>query len=293
MEARKPRNDTELRYWLENMVWYHHLGDEEISRATGLTLEECQRERARFNISVNNRPDRPADAALLVLPYPGGRHPRLGFLDGAMLPQRETKFSVFAPWDPFSYVVVDLPEAIFCNLGLLYLAHTHVPTLWTQKNITLPQLEWTRLENGGLEIERTLPNLISFGARVTPHRTEVRMELWLRNGSPAPLSELRVQVCTLFRGATGFESPTGENKLKQSPYVACRSANGKQWVVTAWEPTHRVWDNPPCPCIHSDPKLPDCAPGETVRAHGWFSFYEGKELDPEIRRAEAAGWRTS
>ena len=34
-----------------------------------------------------------------MLPYPGGRHPRLGFLDGAIRPQRETKVSVFAPWE--------------------------------------------------------------------------------------------------------------------------------------------------------------------------------------------------
>jgi hypothetical protein len=33
-----------------------------------------------------------------VLPYPGGRHPRVGFLDGAIDPQRGTKASVFAPW---------------------------------------------------------------------------------------------------------------------------------------------------------------------------------------------------
>jgi len=34
---------------------------------------------------------------LLVLPYPGGRHPRIGFLDGAIDPQRETKFTLREP----------------------------------------------------------------------------------------------------------------------------------------------------------------------------------------------------
>jgi hypothetical protein len=52
---------------------------------------------------------------LFVLPYPGGRHPRIGFLDGAVNPQRETKISVSTPWDEQSYVVVDLPEAIWSN----------------------------------------------------------------------------------------------------------------------------------------------------------------------------------
>src|SRR6185436_9225652 len=85
---------------------------------------------------------------LLVLPYPGGRHPRIGFLDGANDPQRETKFSVFLPWAPASYVVQDLPEAIFSNLGLTYLAHTHIPTVWSQKGVTLPPLEWKRNADG-------------------------------------------------------------------------------------------------------------------------------------------------
>lgn len=292
MEFRKPKDDADLRYWLENMVWYHHFSDEEIANVTGLALEEIQRERARFGINVNNRPPAAKDAPLLVLPYPGGRHPRIGFLDGALRPQRETKFSVFTPWDPFSYVVVDVPEAIFCNLGLLYLAHTHVPTLWTQQGLRLEPLEWTRGEDGRLEIARELPNGVSFGVRVAPARTEVRMELWLKNGTAAPLTNMRVQNCVLFRGASGFEQQTAENKVHASPYVACRNGAGKQWVVTAWDPCHRVWDNPPCPCMHSDPKLPDCAPGATTRARGWLSFYEGEDVRSSIRRIEESGWRS-
>jgi len=273
------------------MVWYHHFGDEEISRVTGLSLEECQQARSRFDISVNNRPKPAADAPLLTLPYPGGRHPRIGFLDGAVDPQRETKFSVFTPWDPFSYVVVDVPEAIFCNLGLLYLAHTHVPTLWSQQGITLEPLEWRRLPGGRLEIERELPNRVTFGVSVKPSRTEVRMELWVKNETAAPLTAMRVQNCVMFRGASGFELQTGDNKVKSSPYVACRSANGKQWVITAWIPVQRVWDNPPCPCMHSDPTIPDCAPGETTRARGWLSFFQGEDITAELRRIAATGWQ--
>lgn len=293
MKPRKPQNDEDLRYWLQNMVWHHHCSDEEIARVLGLELVDIQRERARFDISANTRPDRPADAPLLVLPYPGGRHPRIGFLDGAVDPQRETKVSVFTPWDPFSYVVADVPEAIFCNLGLLYLAHTHVPTLWSQQGIELEPLEWNRHEDSRLDIARTLPNNISFGASVTPSRTEVRLELWLKNGTSAPLTDLRVQNCVLFRGASGFELPTAENKVQASPYVACRDSGGKRWVITAWVPTHRVWDNPPCPCMHSDPKLPDCAPGATTRARGWLSFYEGTDIQAELRRIEALGWHAT
>src|SRR5438034_7127163 len=132
---------------------------------------------------MDNKPKRPAGAPLLVLPYPGGRHPRIGFLEGAIDPQRETKVSVFTPWDPESYVVADVPEAIWSNLGLIYLAHTHVTTVWERRGIELEPLEWKRRSDGSLEVERKLPNGIAFGARVAPGREAVRMELWLTNGT--------------------------------------------------------------------------------------------------------------
>ena len=141
------------------------------------------------------------------------RHPRIGFLDGAVRPQRETKFSVFTPWDDASYVVVDAPEAIWSNLGLTYLAHTHVPTVWTRRGIELERLEWQRRDGGRLEIERVLPNGIAFGATVTPTPDAVRMELWLRNGTDAPLTGLRVQNCVMLKGADGFTARRGSHDL--------------------------------------------------------------------------------
>jgi hypothetical protein len=116
-ESRRPRNDSELRYWLQNMVWYHQFSTPEITAATGLNADEASAALARFNISAGTRPKRGPNEPLLVMPYPGGRHPRIGFLDGAVRPQRDTKVSVFTPWDEASYVVVDVPEAIWSNLG--------------------------------------------------------------------------------------------------------------------------------------------------------------------------------
>src|SRR5207237_2080147 len=136
----KPKGDADLKYWLQNMVWYHRFSADELAEATGLTRDDIAATLKEFDIRPDNRPKRPADAPLLVLPYPGGRHPRIGFLDGAVNPQRETKISVFTPWDPKSYVVADVPEALWSNLGLTYLAHTHVPTLWTNQKITLEPL---------------------------------------------------------------------------------------------------------------------------------------------------------
>jgi hypothetical protein len=287
---RKPSNDVELRFWLENMIWHHRFTDPEIQNATGLTEAEIHSALKRFNIMPANRPKRAADAPLLALPYPGGRHPRIGFLDGAIRPQRETKVSVFTPWDESSYVVVDVPEAIWSNLGLTYLAHTHVPTVWTKQNVELAPLEWKRQAAGVLEIERTLPNGIRFGARVEPMKNSVRMELWLHNGTSGTLTGLRVQNCVMLKAAQGFNQQTNANKVFEKPYVACRSADGKRWIISAWEPCHRPWANPPCPCLHSDPKFPDCAPGETKRLRGWLSFYEGTDIQSEFKRIEKTGW---
>jgi len=129
-DYRRAKDDADLRYWLENMVWYHAFTNEEITAATGLAENKIEAAKKNFDIRPDNRPRRAEDAPILVLPYPGGRHPRIGFLEGAVDPQRETKFSVFTPWDANSYVVVDVPEAIWSNLGLTYLAHTHIDTIW-------------------------------------------------------------------------------------------------------------------------------------------------------------------
>jgi hypothetical protein len=290
---RRPRSDAELRDWLQNMVWHHRFTSEEVSAATGLSVEEVNSSLKKFSISAETKPRRGRSDRLLVLPYPGGRHPRIGFLEGAVRPQRETKVSVFTPWDEGSYVVVDVPEAIWSNLGLTYLAHTHVPTIWSKQGIELDPLEWNRPGDGSLSFTRRLPNGIVFGAKVSPSADAVRMELWLTNGTKEKLSDLRVQTCVMLKGAKGFEQQTNDNKVISSPYVAVHSADKKRWIITAWDPVFRSWGNAKVPCLHSDPKFPDCPPGETRRLNGWLSFYEGTDVDAEIKRIDKTGWRKS
>ena len=77
---------------------------QEIEAATGLSPRRIGESMARFEIHPDKPPSRPANAPLLVLPYPGGRHPRIGFLDGAIRPQRETKVRANA---------VATPDAMF------------------------------------------------------------------------------------------------------------------------------------------------------------------------------------
>jgi hypothetical protein len=88
----------------------------------------------------------------------------------------------------------------------------------------------------------------------------------------------------------GFNQQTNDNKVFAGSYVACRSGDGQRWVITAWHPLHRAWANPPCPCLHSDPRFPDCKPGETVKIQGWLSFYEGQDVQAEFKRIAKLGW---
>jgi hypothetical protein len=54
-----------------------------------------------------------------------------------------------------------------------------------------------------------------------------------------------VGAVVLLKGAEGFREQSNDNKVFSGPYAACRSADGRRWVITAWEPCHRPWGNPP------------------------------------------------
>ena len=119
---------------------HHRFTPAEAGAALGLTADEVTAAAKRLGIDPTKRPERKAGDPLLVLPYPGGRHPRIGFRDGAIRPQRETKVSVFAPWADGGYAVADVPEAVWFEPApkkpeLLYLAHTHVPTIWDRQKV--------------------------------------------------------------------------------------------------------------------------------------------------------------
>jgi hypothetical protein len=289
-EERPPKSDQDLRYWLENMVWHHGYSAAEASAATGIPEPEIVEALSKYRISATTRPRQNPRAGLKVLPYPGGRHPRIGFLEGAVNPQRETKISVFTPWDSTGYVVVDVPEALWSNLGLTYLAHTHIPTVWTKLGVGMEKQEWNRRDDGSLAIGRKLPNGIGFGALVNPGKAGVSMHLWLTNGTSELLTDLRVQNCVMLKAAPGFNQLTNANKVIRTPYVACKNETGKRWIITAWKPCHKPWANAPVPCLHSDPKFPDCPPGEIRHLSGWLSFYEGTDLDAELRRLDGLNW---
>lgn len=276
----------DLRFWLENMLVYHRYSWDEAARVCGWSAAEVQSKAAELSVSRNTTPAKPAEGQVRVLPYPGGREVRRGFTDGNVDFQRGMKASVFLPWDTTSYVVVDLPEAIFSEKRLLYLAHTHIPTIWDEQNVIIDNIDWTREADSSLHFERVLPNQVAFGAVIAPKAGGVDMELWLRNGSDQTLPGLRTQICDHLKGAPEFYEQTTTNKIFGCPSVAVRSADGDRWILTAWEHCGRAWGNALVPCLHADPVLPDCAPGETVRVRGRLWFYEGKDIDRELERAK-------
>ncbi len=263
------------------MIVDHRFSADEVRSATGLSIEQAVREVQRLAGQPAN-----GEGAVRVMPYPGGRHPRRGFLDGAIDPQRDTKVSVFAPWADGGYAVVDVPEAIFSNLGLTYLAHSHIPTIWTEKAIELEPMEWQVLGQDELKYERTLPNGIRFGSHVHVVDRVVRMEMWLHNGTDQPLTGLRSQVCVMLKGLVGFNSKRRRDALVRGPLIAIRADRHDRWIITGWEPNHRAWANPPVPCIHSDPIFPDCGVNETVRVRGAMWFYEGDQIEAVLNQCE-------
>jgi peptidoglycan/xylan/chitin deacetylase (PgdA/CDA1 family) len=296
LPAEMVATQREPAYWLENMLRYHQYAWDEAAEVIGRSDVEVRSQVQELHLNTTLLGFKHQEEVIRVLPYPGGRHPRIGSLEGAVLPHRGTKASVFLPWDPSSYIVVDIPEAIFSNLGLAYLAHTHIPTIWDARNLWLENIDWNRAPDGSLSTMRTLPNQITFGASIRPYTRQVEMELWLYNSSTETLSGLRTQICVMLKGAKEFSAQTNDNKLFRTPLSAVRSSRSDRWVLTAWEGCGRAWGNADSPCMHADPVLPDCPPGQTVRRKGRLWFYEGKDIESELQRAEktiAAVWTRS
>jgi hypothetical protein len=290
-EASASAIDEALEQKLRSMVIYHGYSIEEMAAATGQSVEFVRRALESFEISADSRPDRPEDGRLVILPYPGGRHPRLGFLEGAIDPRSDTKVSLVSPWGARDYAVVDLPEAIWWDDELLFLAHTHIPTLWTRAGIELDPMPWVSHPDRSLSNQRRLPNGVTIDAKVSPVHRGALMELSLTNHGDAPLRQLRAQVCVLLRGLSEFHEQTNELTALQSPYSARRSRQRpNRWLVTAWDGCHRAWANPECPCIHSDPSFPDCLPGQTVRARGVIAFVEAEDLQSALESVGRLNW---
>ena len=283
-EAAQTREN--LNAWLDNMILYHHYSWAEVAQVIGFNEDQIQPD-IRQAYAERPAPQR-TPGRVQVMPYPGGRHPRISFLDGANDPLRGSKASIFLPWDTSSYIVVDLPEAVWCQWGLLFLVHSHIPTYWDKQNIWMENRDWKRASDGSLVNTWELPNGTSIGAKVMPQPESVEMELWLRNGGAEKLTGLLNQVCVMLKGAPDFNEQTIENKILDNPFAGVHNREGNRWILTAWEGCKRPWANPQPPCFHADPQFPDCEPGETVKLRGRIWFYEGQDPKQELEKTLAA-----
>ena len=236
--------------------------------------------------------------SIKIGPYPGG-YPRVTKDELCVDPRPDHKLAVYLPWKQSGYVVVDLPEVIFSNIGVLFLGHKHIPTIWTEKNVELETVNWQRLENGSMKYVRRLPNKVTFGATAIPRTHGVDIELFLVNGTEEKLTGLRTQVCVLLKEAKGFNQLTNENKFvapgepAAEPLVAVGDEERKRWIATAWDHCVRKWGRHLCPCMHSDPQFPDCPPGKRVTLRGKILFFDGA-IEENYERLKKGGklfWR--
>ncbi len=267
---------THLEHWVDNMRRFHNYSWEEVAEVTGYTVEQIRERAKSFGQPIMISEDR-----ITVLPYPGGRHPRIGALDSMIDPMRGTKLSIFLPWDSSQYAVLDVPEAIFDQLGVAFLGHTHVPTVWDKKQVDIENSDWLRTDDGAYENAWHLPNDVSIEVFVTPLSDTVEMELVIHNRSDVDMDFINGQVCIMLKGAPDFDEQTRENKILTEKVAAVHSEDGNRWILTAWDQLRRTWDNPKCPCVHFDPILDPCKAGETVRVKGRIWFHEGSELPQE------------
>ncbi len=226
-------------------------------------------------------------------PYPGG-YPRVTKDELCVDPRPDHKLAVYLPWENSGYMVVDLPEVIFSNIGVLFLGHKHIPTIWTEKNVELETVSWQRLPDGSMKYLRHLPNKVSFGAKAIPRENGVDMELFLENGTEEKLTGLRTQICVLLKEAKGFNQLTNDNKFfapgdpEKEPLVAVGDEKRRRWIATAWDHCVRKWGRHLCPCMHSDPQFPDCPPGKRVTLRGKVFFLEG-DIKKQYERLKKEG----
>jgi hypothetical protein len=218
---------------------------------------------------------------------------------------------VRTPWSEPAlpdFVFLDFPEAIFCNLGLLYLGHRNprFPAVYGD----LPRVPWKK-ERGKLYYDRVLPNGVEFGGRlgkVDP--SIVSLEIYIENGSDGELTDIKLQTCALLKHTKAFSRDTADNKFVHTPaggwepFNQARRAKDEQgrfrlgWragpaaadlpvmvtvsdrsdrliALTWYDAAYSLICNPAHPCMHADPALADIPRGMRETIHGELIFFDG------------------
>lgn len=217
---------------------------------------------------------------------------------------------VSPPWPCQEYLWLDFPEAVFSDIGMLYLSH--VNPAHPAKFLNLPQVAWESKDKG-ICFERRLPNGVVFGGTIqeTDLSTAVALELFIRNGSEQSLRDIKLQTCIYLRGIREFSAfsmknkyvhvagagwvsfdtavAVGENtggryrlgwrggaKVADLPVIAVVSEKANRIIGITWfHSTYSLIGNPHHPCLHADPFFPDLEPGHEASIHGEIVFFEG------------------
>jgi len=215
---------------------------------------------------------------------------------------------VHLPWPDAGFVMLDFPEAVFSDQGLLFLSHDSAcfKQLWPN----LPQADWQPVKSG-ICFERRLPNrLVYGGSLVAASDRRVDLRLWARNEDEIAIGSLKLQVCVYLPKAPPLAARTMDNKwvhvagrgwmrypealasglrrgryrlgwrsglpAADEPLMATESADGTRFVITEWgEATYSLVGNPDHPCMHADPSLPELEPGGSAEISGRLYFHEG------------------
>jgi hypothetical protein len=212
------------------------------------------------------------------------------------------------PWPSQDYIWLDFPEAIFSSIGLLYLSHVNpkFPSVFPN----LPKVPW-QLTSNGICFERRLPNGFVFGGTLrTGGPSVVEMELYMRNATPQPVRDIKLQTCVYLRGIREFSAFSVSNKyvhvgdkgwlpletaarstatpgeyrlggrggpkIVDLPLILTVSDQEDRIVAVTWhEHTYSLVGNPGHPCMHADPFFPDLESEQEARIQGKLIFLEG------------------
>ncbi len=215
---------------------------------------------------------------------------------------------VSPPWPSQDYIWLDFPEAIFTDIGLLYLSHVNPSCSVMFPD--LPRVDWETTDNG-IRFNRVLPNGICFGGSVySDNPCLVSLKLYIENGSRQQLRDIRLQTCAYLRGIKEFSDFTRSNKYvhlpnsgwvpfdealesgergkfhlgfhgygpaaSDLPVMVTISNIEKRLVAMTWhEYSISMVSNSNHPCMHVDPVFPDLDTGARKEIQGELLFFEG------------------
>jgi hypothetical protein len=206
-----------------------------------------------------------------------------------------------------SHVNPTLPPALFSD----------PPAVPWEK--TADGLQYERVLPNGFRWRGRIRRVEPLGA--DEHQGRVDFELAFENDSKQSYTEIRLQTCLMLRACQEFGAYSADNKsvhvpergwlpfeqartisqpegkvrlgwrggpmIADWPVMVTRSAVADRYVAMTWfDNTYSLIQNPPRPCMHADPFVPDLPPGEHATIRGRIWFFDGP-LEPFEKNLKA------